>query len=89
MKIKKRNGKIEDFDKGKIVTSITNASDEVNEPLNESDIYIVTNSIYHDITNEKDEIISSEYIFQAIYTELKKIGFKDVAESYRNGLNRR
>ena len=89
MKIKKRNGKIEDFDKGKIVTSITNASDEVNEPLNESDIYIVTNAIYHDITNEKDEIISSEYIFQAIYTELKKIRFKEVAESYRNGLNRR
>ena len=44
MKIKKRNGKLEDFYKDKIVTSITNASDEVNEPLNESDIYIVANA---------------------------------------------
>lgn len=88
MKIRKRNGSIEDFYKDKIVTSITNASDEVNEPLNESDIYIVTNAVYQHVMDNKDEVVSSESIFNTIYDELKKIGFKDVAESYKKGSGR-
>ena len=88
MKIKKRNGKIEEFYKEKIVTSITNASDDAHEALNESDIYIVTNVVYQHVMDNKDEIVSSESIFNTIYDELKKIGFKNVAESYKRGSGR-
>lgn len=88
MKVEKRSKKIQDFNKGKIVTSITNASDEVNKPLNESDIDIVTNAVYQEIIKNNNEVVTSEYIFQAIYNELKNMGFKDVAESYKQGTNR-
>ena len=45
MKVTKRDGRIQDFDKNKIKVSIMRASDDAKVPLNTSDIENITDSI--------------------------------------------
>lgn len=88
MKVEKRNGVVEEFEPDKIVTSISNASDEVNQPLNESDLYVVMNSVVSDLQHDgKDKVVTDD-IYNTIYNDLNTLGFSGVAESYKQGTGR-
>ncbi len=83
MKVKKRNGEMENFEIEKIANSVANASDETHEPLNMGDIEILTKDIYHKIKEIGKETIESEEIFDTILLYLMKERFYHVAEQYR------
>ncbi|MCM1992417.1 ATP cone domain-containing protein [Oceanirhabdus seepicola] len=83
MKVKKRNGKIENFEINKVANSIANASDETHEPLNMGDIDILTKDINHKLKEIGKEIIDSEEIFDTILLYLMKERFYHIAEQYR------
>lgn len=87
MKVIKRNGRIQEFDIGKIQITLENVSDEISEPLTESDIKKLLASIEKAIySRNQDEIRSSE-IFEIVIDELEKAGFHDVAVAYKKGKN--
>ena len=84
MKVKKRNGEIENFQINKVANSIANASDETHEPLNLGDIEMLTKDINHKLKEIGKETIDSEEIFDTILLCLMKERFYHVAEEYRN-----
>lgn len=87
MKVKKRNGNLENFNLEKIQTSLINSSLE-KDPLNEGDIRILMKTIVKKFTNYPKEIVPVEEIFNVIYSTLKECGFPQTAEEYKTGTGR-
>lgn len=85
MKIIKKNGRIEDFDKNKLHTSIDNASRDIKEmSLNESDIRLLVEDVTKEILKiRKDGSPSSSYEIIGVLTEvLMKDGFGAILKSF-------
>ncbi|MGG7178530.1 ATP cone domain-containing protein [Clostridium paraputrificum] len=85
MNIIKKDGRIQEFDKGKIFTSIDNASRDVDGiVLNESDIKILVEDIVKTIGDlREDGSPSSSYEIIGIMIEiLKRDGFDSIAKSF-------
>ncbi|EYE89355.1 ATPase [Fervidicella metallireducens AeB] len=82
MQVIKRDGRLQDFDLDKIIRSIGAASDDVDEPMNSSDLHNIAKNIKDEIqATGKDKIDYSE-IRQLVVNKLKEYGFKDIAEAY-------
>ncbi|SHH64471.1 ATP cone domain-containing protein [Clostridium grantii] len=77
MKVTKRDGRIQDFDKNKIKVSIMRASDDAKIPLNTSDIENITDSILKEMP-EKDVVEVIE-IHKVAIKVLKDFGFNKIA----------
>ena len=85
MKVIKRDGRLQDFDLSKIGTSISRASDDADQPFNESDIYNLTKGIEKSIESLGNESIAAVDIHKFVLDELEKDGFHIVAKFYNEG----
>ncbi len=85
MKVIKRDGRIQEFDIGKIQITLESVSDEISKPLTASDIKKLLASIEKAVySRNQDEIRSSE-IFEIVVEKLEKAGFHDIAAAYKKG----
>lgn len=85
MKVIKKDGRIQEFDSGKILTSIVNASHDVKDAtLNESDIKIIVNDIKNKLASlRKDGSPTSSYEVIGVISEiLVKDGFTNVLREF-------
>lgn len=80
----KRDGRVEKFDKEKLCISIANASDEIDKPLNKSDIDNIVKSVVDSFEAEGRRVIASQTIRQIVLDSLKKLGFVSVHENFKN-----
>lgn len=85
MKVVKKNGKLENFNKEKICISIYNASCDVEYGLlNTADLKILLEDIVNTLQGlrKNNEQTSSYEIFGVIINSLKKNGFHNVVKAY-------
>jgi transcriptional repressor NrdR len=80
--ILKRTGSVQPFDIQKLKYSISNASDDIKQPLNSSDIHYVLNSIVEAFKDENLNIIESKKLRAMVINKLKDIGYIAVANNY-------
>lgn len=78
----KRNGSVQLFDAEKLKYSISNASDDIKQPLNSSDIHYVLNSIVESLEKGNLNIIESITLRSMVINKLKSIGYITVANNY-------
>ncbi|KRQ86891.1 Transcriptional repressor NrdR [Caloramator mitchellensis] len=83
MKVRKKDGRIEDFDMDKLITTVENASDDVKEPMNLSDVENVVQEVEKRLIDEKIEVLDSDFIKDVVVEKLIEFGFKDVAKAYQ------
>lgn len=86
MKIIKKDGRLEEFNIGKIKTSIENAGRDSEVILNESDIKILLDDIKKVFTLIEDNrtITSSYEVIGIVLDILKKDGFNNILKAYIN-----
>ena len=86
MVIIKKDGRLENFDIDKLITSIKNAFSDCDKILNESDINYITKTFNSKFTNfikkNPDRIISSLEIKIFLFESLKECGFNDISKKY-------
>lgn len=82
MYILKKDGRKEKFDINKLRNSMINASNEINTPLNKSDLNLLTKCIINILLSINEEIVSSYTVFGVTTECLKKNGFREVARRY-------
>ncbi|MCY6371770.1 ATP cone domain-containing protein [Clostridium ganghwense] len=85
MKVVKKDGRLQEFDINKIKTSIMRASDDLNEPLNTSDIDNIAHSIEDKIKKYNRYSMEALEIHQIVVEELKNNGFQHIAKAYDEG----
>ena len=85
MKVIKRDGRLQDFDLDKIKISISGASDDAEQPFNESDIDNLVKGIEEGIQNLQKDTIDVDNIQNLVLNELEKLGFNVVAKYYNLG----
>lgn len=86
MKIIKKDGRLEEFNIGKIKTSIENAGRDSETILNESDIKILLEDIEKvlNLIKVNRDTTSSYEVIGIILDILRKDGFNNVLKSYVN-----
>lgn len=86
MKVRKRNGFINDFEVSKIETSILKPAYTINSSLTESDVKFLINEILYIINdvhkNNEGNMISAYELKGIVYCALVNEGFKEVAAAY-------
>ncbi|WP_294352457.1 ATP cone domain-containing protein [uncultured Clostridium sp.] len=85
MKIIKKDGRIQEFNKDKIYTSLISSANSLdNVRLNESDIKVLVEDITKAIKElRKDETLTSSYeIIGIVSSVLVRDGFKEVLKAY-------
>ena len=82
MKVRKKNGSIQDFDISKIRLTLERVSDEQGMPFTGSDLRMLTESIHEEIEKMQKEIVSSAEIHEIVVERLKIFGFTQIAEAY-------
>lgn len=84
MEIIKRNGKVESFDRGKVLTSINNCSNGLEFQMNESDLKTLSNEIYKKLVSVRGENgYTSSYEVRGItYLVLRQYGFEKISTIY-------
>lgn len=85
MKIIKKDGRIQEFNKDKIYTSLISSANSLdNVGLNESDIKVLVEDITKAIKDlRKDETLTSSYeIIGIVSSVLVRDGFKEVLKAY-------
>lgn len=81
----KKDGRIEKFDKEKLYISIANASDQINEPLNKSDIdNIVTMTMENILKSNNGRTRTSRSIRNAVLESLDTMGFHKISQTFNN-----
>ena len=85
MKVIKRDGRLQTFDLNKIKTSISRASDDADQPFNESDIDNIAKGIEEGIVGLQVDTIDAETIHSLVLSELEKTGFNVVSKYYNLG----
>ena len=85
MKVIKRDWRLQDFDLSKIKTSISRASDDADQPFNESDLYNLARDIENYIGSLGKDSIKADDIQQLVLDKLEKEGFQVVAKFYYEG----
>lgn len=84
----KNDGRLEKFDKEKLYISIANASDEINQPLNKSDIDNVVNMAINNIVNlNNHKIVTTKSIRKAVVNSLNNMGFQNVSRNFSGYVN--
>ncbi|MGH4050960.1 MAG: ATP cone domain-containing protein [Clostridium sp.] len=85
MKVLKRDGRVQDFDLSKIKTSIYRASDDADQPLNESDIDNIAEDVEISIKALQKDTISFDVIHELVLAKLEKSGFNTLSKYYNLG----
>lgn len=81
MKVKKRDGRIVEFNKEKIVSAVSKAYIEIDGKVNE-EFQSHINDLADEIANTKKEILTVEEIQNIVEKKLMKSSRKDVAKAY-------
>lgn len=84
MLIIKKSGNVEEFNSNKLMTSIVNAAEDAEIPLNEGDINFLSKEILKKITSLRENKTSSFEVLAITIEILKENGFKSVAREYVN-----
>lgn len=87
MKVRKRDGSLQDFNIDKILIGIERASDDAHTPLNASDINLIKHDVLHSIENCGTDVITYGDIQNIVTITLLKFGFKTVVQyqmDYKN-----
>lgn len=82
MKVRKRNGKLQDFNTNKIKLTLERVSDEFGRPFTGADVNILIESIEKNITDMGEEIIDSAEIHKIVVKKLREFGFNGIANAY-------
>lgn len=85
MKIIKRKGHIETFDIEKIKQSLSSASADINEPLSESDLKLISKKVENKLQEMNRETTSSYEVFSLVLFVLKDMDFNKLGQAYCNG----
>lgn len=84
MKVKKRNGTIQDFNMDKIRLALGRVSDELSMPFTGSDLKRLTDNIGENIEDTHKDIIESAEIYRIVIDNLRALGFKKMAKAYED-----
>ncbi len=82
MKVKKRNGSIQDFDLDKIRLTLENTSDELGKPLTGADLRLLMGAIEENIMGLEKKILESKEIYGIVIDELRNFGFEQIRKAY-------
>lgn len=85
MLVIKRRGNKQDFQIDKIKVSIMRASDDIDEPLNESDISFIVSKVKDSINDKYSNEIKSSDIHNIVVEILNSTGFSKIAKAYIEG----
>lgn len=85
MKIIKKSGIEEEFNILKIRSSVSNASNEINMPLTDSDLNVITKEVTSILSVLNRETTSSYEIFAIVLNVLNKLKFKSICNAYLKG----
>lgn len=85
MKVRKRDGRLQDFRIEKIMLSIERASDDAKKSINESDSKNISRMIKSEIKKLAVNEIESCRLKELIIRCLNELGFNSVAEVYAKG----
>jgi transcriptional repressor NrdR len=83
LKVRKRDGRIQDFNLGKIRLTIERVSDEVQMPLTGSDLDMISKSIERDLASRGEDIIDTAQIGKTVVAQLEDFGYKKIAVAYQ------
>lgn len=81
--VRKRDGRIQDFNLGKIRLTIERVSDEVQMPLTGSDLDMISKSIERDLASRGEDIIDTAEIGKTVVAQLEDFGYKKIAVAYK------
>ncbi|HZK35254.1 MAG TPA: ATP cone domain-containing protein [Bacillota bacterium] len=82
MKVRKKNGSIQDFNLSKIKFSIECVSDEVEMPLTGSDVELISLNIKRQVDSRKEDIIDTSEIHKIVIEQLEAMDYKMIAKAY-------
>ncbi|NLI59923.1 MAG: hypothetical protein GX375_00645 [Clostridiales bacterium] len=82
MKVRKRNGNLQDLNMDKIRLTLERVSDELKKPFTASDLNLLIGAIEGEIMEAGKEIIDSIDIGKIVIGQLKKNHFMQVAKAY-------
>ncbi len=82
MRVKKKDGRVQDFNPEKIKLSLEKVSDEIEKPFTGSDLINLTKSIEKTIKNSYEDLVSTDEIRKIVLDKLIKFGFTDIARAY-------
>lgn len=82
MKVIKKDGRIQEFNIEKIKLTLERVSDEINEPLTQSDIDNLARAIQKAILAAGKEHMHSFEIHRIVVDQLRTAGFDDIARAY-------
>ena len=82
MKVKKKDGRIQDFNVDKIKLTLEKVSDEAEKPLTGSDVKTIIKLIDNTIKENYKDLVSADEIHKIVVDQLKKSGFYDIARAY-------
>ena len=85
MKIIKKDGRLQDFEINKISHSISSASDDIGQPLNEADVNNISENVETTIKKIRTDNTSSYEVFAVVLDILRKEGFNPLANAYFKG----
>jgi transcriptional repressor NrdR len=84
VKVRKRDGSLQDFDIDKVKLTLERVSDELNRPFTGSDLRILTKAIEEGVFKTGNEVIDSSEIHKIVVNELEKYDFVEIAKAYDN-----
>lgn len=82
MDVLKRDGTVQTFDLDKIKSTLICTSNDIKQPLNESDLHNILNGIKKNIDNSFEAQISYKDIHNIVISNLEDIGFNNMARAY-------
>ena len=82
LRVKKNNGKLQDFDKYKIEYSINAAAKQANEPIKDLIVKRIANSIEEDLLSENTPVIEADELAKLVENKLMQSKYKDTAWHY-------
>lgn len=85
MKVIKRDGKLQDYNENKIMTTIEGASDDARMPLNEADAVNIIHIVNKKIKSLEKEEVTVQQIRELVIEALNEMGFSGIAKTYQEG----
>jgi len=82
MKVRKRNGSLQDFDIDKVKLALERVSDELGRPFTGSDLRMLTKAIEEEVLKTREEVIDSNEIRKIVVGVLGEFDFDQIAKAY-------
>lgn len=83
MQVIKKNNSIEKWDNNNIIEAINKSANRVGFTLSKEDAFKVANSIYNDLLQQGEDVITTKELHSLVINKLKEYSLEIVANSYR------